>query len=77
MAYNYLIELYEKIDHRLEDARKELAEHDRLHQDDVAYHQGRVEMLNEFEEFLKSNYHKMLPKRLREKIEKDGVRGIN
>ena len=61
MSYNYLLDLYQLLDSRLElledkinDAQKSTAEFD----------QGRYDCLLEFKQFLRDHYHHKLPRRL-------------
>lgn len=72
MAYNYLIELYELTDNRLKEARSKLEGGE-----SESHNQGRIDFLQEFEDFLNKNYYKMLPGKIRNRIEKHGIDGIN
>lgn len=78
MAYNYLLELYESIEHRLEDTLDNLEQKsEELSEDQIRFHEGRKEILEEFHEFLQSNYHRLLPRKIRERVEKYGAKGMN
>jgi hypothetical protein len=66
MAYTYLLELYETIHRRSLEARGALeattgVEHER--------HRGRVDALEELDQFLRRNYHERLPRRVRLRID--------
>ncbi len=76
MAYNYLLELYETIEHRLEESLDRM-ESGSLSPDEIEFQEGRKELLEEFHHFLQHNYHRMLPRKIRERIEKHGVKGMN
>lgn len=66
MAYNYLLELYEIIDRRRQEARGAI---------EVATgpacerQRGRIDALGEIEQFLKANYHPRLPRRIRSRLD--------
>lgn len=74
MAYNYLLELYTI----LEDTR--LAEEAKKNQltepNEKAFHEGMMDMARELEVFLETRYNRMLPRKIRERLEKDGVQGM-
>ena len=67
MAYVYLLDLYKFIEDRLEEAT------DRLRQVDgdvpaEKFEQGRIDILLEFQDFLKENFNPKLPRRIRESL---------
>lgn len=69
MSYNYLLELYETIDGRRQDARRKVeasAEAERQHL------RGQLDVLEELERFLKENYNAKLPRRIRVRLEGGG-----
>jgi hypothetical protein len=70
MAYVYLIDLHQLIGQRLEDAEKGMnaASADLENQ---RFHEGRVHMLTEFQDFLYRNYHHKLPRRLSARFKKN------
>ena len=65
MAYVYLLDMYEFIAKRLADASEALekAEDD---SPGISLHQGRIDTLRQFQEFLKENFIPKLPQRIRE-----------
>ena len=69
MAYTYLIDLHQIIGQRLKDAKKRIqaAGADRENQ---KFHEGRVHMLSEFQDFLSRNYHHKLPRKLSSRFKK-------
>ncbi len=77
MAYNYLLELYETIHQRREDAQRKLTDLSEHSGSDLERQKGRMELLEEFETFLKEHYHIRLPRKIRERIETHGVQGAN
>lgn len=72
MAYNYLLELYEIIDHRRQEARGAL---DAAIGTDCERQRGRIDALGEIDQFLKTNYHLRLPRRIRSRL--DGAAQID
>lgn len=67
MAYVYLLDLYKFIEDRLEEATDRLRQVD----DDVPaekFEQGRIDILMEFQDFLKENFNPKLPRRIRESL---------
>jgi hypothetical protein len=65
MAYVYLLDFYKHIDQRLAEATAGLDQADR---DAVIgkFEQGRIDVLTEFQDFLKENFNPKLPRRIRE-----------
>lgn len=66
MSHTYLIDLYELIDQRIEEASEEL----RSGTSDgggTRFQQGRCEVLTEFKQFLAERYNRKLPRRIRNK----------
>jgi hypothetical protein len=67
MAYVYLLDLYRYIEGRLSEATEGLNKAD----GDVPtrkFEQGRIDVLTEFEDFLKENFNPKLPKRIRKSL---------
>ena len=66
MSHTYLLDLYELIDQRMEEASRDL----RSETSDGAgtrFQQGRCDVLTEFKQFLAEHYNKKLPRRIRNK----------
>lgn len=66
MSHTYLLELYELIDQRMEEASEEL----RSGTSDgggTRFQQGRCEVLSEFKHFLAERYNRKLPRRIKNK----------
>ena len=66
MSHTYLIDLYDLIDQRIEEASEEL----RSGTSDgggTRFQQGRCEVLTEFKQFLAERYNRKLPRRIRNK----------
>ena len=66
MSHTYLIDLYDLIDQRIEEASEEL----RSGMSDgggTRFQQGRCEVLTEFKQFLAERYNRKLPRRIRNK----------
>lgn len=66
MSHTYLLELYELIDQRMEEASEEL----RSGTSDgggTRFQQGRCEVLSEFKQFLAERYNRKLPRRIKNK----------
>ncbi|MCF6247512.1 MAG: hypothetical protein L3J69_09150 [Desulfobacula sp.] len=70
MAYIYLLNLYETIEERINQAKKpgHKSGTSKLQKADTQFHQGRIDLLNEFKSYLKDNMNEKLPKRLRKKM---------
>lgn len=66
MAYTYLLELYEVIADRRREARQALD--DARSGIEAERHRGRVDALEEMDQFLRQGYHGRLPKRVRERL---------
>ncbi len=69
MAYIYLLNLYEKIDERLNIAKQSI---DDLSNevDDDRFVEGRMKALSELKEFLVNNLNAKLPRKIRQQINK-------
>ena len=74
MAYNYLLELYETIGARRREASQGV---ERGIEVDRERSRGRVDVLEEFEGFLKANYHPQLPRRIRTRLEAQGASDLD
>lgn len=72
MAYNYLLELYEIIDRRRQEARGAL---EAATGAACERQRGRIDALGEIDQFLKTNYHLKLPRRIRSRL--DGAAQID
>ena len=68
MAYTYLLDLYELIDQRLEDAYSSIGE---LADDpiEIKFQEGRVRALSDFKDYLTKNLNPKLPGRIRKTLE--------
>ncbi len=64
MSHTYLIDLYQLIEQRKQEAEKELQTESSA---PIAtrLQQGRLDILTEFKSFLVQNYHHKLPRRIR------------
>jgi hypothetical protein len=73
MAYNYLLDLHRYIGERLEDASDKL----KMNCSDPSaksHQEGRIRLLQDFQEFLAARYHHKLPRRLSQRLKKiDGT----
>jgi hypothetical protein len=76
MAYNYLIDLYMHLEHQINELTNRLSLSE-LSGPDKAYIEGMISEYAELEEFLKKNYNKMLPSKIRKKLTDHGPHGIN
>ncbi len=77
MAYIYLLNLYETIEERINQAQKvdrksgttvTAGRTKKLQKTDDQFQQGRIDLLNEFKNYLIDNMNDKLPKRLRKKL---------
>ncbi len=66
MSHTYLIDLYELIDQRMEDALPAPGS-ETLDEAEKRFQQGRCEVLTEFKQFLAEHYNSKLPRRIRNK----------
>ena len=66
MSHTYLLDLYELIDQRIEEASKELRSRS-SGEGGTRFQQGRCEVLTEFKQFLAERYNRKLPRRIRNK----------
>jgi hypothetical protein len=64
MAYTYLLDLYKLVDKKQADAEKNVNES----QMPAPYHQGRMDLLAEFQSFLSEHLDEKLPKRIRKRL---------
>ena len=70
MAYVYLMDMYKFIDERLAGAKQSLA----AEADEPAekqFHQGRIDVLTDFEQYLVTSFNPKLPRRIRESYERE------
>ena len=67
MAYIYLLNLYEKIDHRLNETKALISNKKNKPEEDGTL-EGRMDVLSEFRQFLTDNMDQKLPKRIRKKM---------
>ncbi|MCP3876441.1 MAG: hypothetical protein GY699_25275 [Desulfobacteraceae bacterium] len=67
MAYIYLLNLYEKIDLRLDEANA-LKTKGKKTPDEKRMLDGKIDILLEFKEFLSDNLNRKLPKRIRKRL---------
>ena len=63
MAYVYLIDMYTLIEQRLADAKKAL-ENNEDNPVEKRFHEGRIETLSDFKNFIEKNYIPRLPRRI-------------
>jgi len=67
MAYIYLLNLYEIIDKRSNEAKRD--EDNLLNEPETAkFVKGRIQALSEFKEFLTDNLNSKLPRRIRQQL---------
>jgi len=66
MSHTYLIDLYDLIDQRIEEASEELRS-GTSNGGGTRFQQGRCEVLTEFKQFLAERYNRKLPRRIRNK----------
>ncbi len=77
MAYDYLFELYTILDRTRTGARERMRTAEGAgERKEIAYQRGVSEFAREMEEFLAVNYNRMLPRKMRERLEKDGIKAI-
>lgn len=69
MAYIYLLNLYEKIDERLNNAKQSINTVSD-EEEKVWLLEGRVQALLEFKEFLTDNLNAKLPRKIRKQLQK-------
>ncbi|MFH1251756.1 MAG: hypothetical protein V1715_11760 [bacterium] len=69
MAYNYLFDLHRYIGERLEDADDKL-KNNPTEPALKSFQQGRIRLLQDFQEFLEARYHHKLPLRLSQRLKK-------
>jgi hypothetical protein len=67
MAYIYLLNLYEKIDLRLDEANDLMSQAD-MTENEKRFLAGRIDILSEFRQFTSDNLDRKLPKRIRKKL---------
>jgi hypothetical protein len=64
MAYTYLLDLHQLIDQRLAEAGQAV----KNNENDLGekrFHEGRIEILSDFKDFLTENLNPKLPRRIR------------
>ena len=64
MAYIYLLDLHQLIDQRLAEAGQTV-ENNANDPGEKRFHEGRIEILSAFKEFLTENLNPKLPRRIR------------
>ncbi len=69
MAYIYLLNLYKTIDLRLNET-KALILNKKNKTEEIRFHEGRLDILSEFRQFLTDNLDQKLPKRIRKQLSK-------
>ncbi len=70
MAYIYLLNLYEKIDERLSNA-KQTIDSAPSESKKIRFLEGRIQVLSEFREFLTDNLNAKLPRKIRKRLQKN------
>ncbi|MEE9118491.1 MAG: hypothetical protein V3U02_07850 [Calditrichia bacterium] len=65
MAYGYLLDLHKLIDQRLSEAGQSV-ENTENDPGERRFHEGRIEILSVFKDFLTENLNTKLPRRIRE-----------
>lgn len=65
MAYVYLLDLHQLIDQRLAEA-VQFVDNAANNPGEIRFHQGRIEILSDFKDFLTKNLNPKLPRRVRE-----------
>lgn len=77
MAYDYLFELYTILEKtRTESGERMRSAEESGNRNEIAYQRGVNDLAREMEDFLAGNYNRMLPRKMRERLEKEGVRGV-
>jgi len=67
MAYIYLLNLYEIIDEKLNEAKK-CVDNTSNEPEKAKFLEGRIQALSEFKEFLINNLNAKLPRRIRQQL---------
>ena len=67
MVYSYLLQLYNVLDQRKKDIELEIS-HLADDPESLQYQQGRLTVINEFKDFLVTNYHAKLPRRMQQNL---------
>ncbi len=70
MAYIYLLNLHEKIDKKLIEAKKSIDTASN-EPEKIKFIQGRIQALSEFKEFLNNNLNSKLPRRIRQRLKEN------
>lgn len=70
MAYIYLLNLHEKIDKKLIEAKKSVDTASN-EPEKIKFIQGRIQVLSEFKEFLNNNLNSKLPRRIRQRLKEN------
>lgn len=77
MAYDYLFELYTILERTRTEAGQRLrAAEAENNQEAMAYQRGVHDLARDMEAFLAANYNRMLPRKMRERLEMDGVSAV-
>ncbi|MBT6339729.1 MAG: hypothetical protein HOJ48_10590 [Desulfobacula sp.] len=70
MAYIYLLNLHEKIDKKLIEAKKSVDTASN-EPEKIKFIQGRIQVLSEFKEFLNNNLNSKLPRKIRQRLKEN------
>ena len=70
MAYIYLLNLHEKIDKKLIEAKKSVDTASN-ESEKIKFIQGRIQVLSEFKEFLNNNLNSKLPRKIRQRLKEN------
>ena len=70
MAYIYLLNLHEKIDKKLIEAKKSV-DNASNEPEKIKFIQGRIQALSEFKEFLNNNLNSKLPRKIRQRLKEN------
>jgi len=70
MAYIYLLNLHEKIDKKLIEAKKSI-DNASYEPEKIKFIQGRIQALSEFKEFLNNNLNSKLPRKIRQRLKEN------
>lgn len=66
MAYDYLLDLYQLVERRLQEANQYI-DNTANNPREKRFHQGRIAILLDFKNFLTDNLNPKLPRRIRER----------
>ncbi len=67
MVYSYLLDLYKVLDQRKKNIELKIS-HLADDPESLQYQQGRLTVISEFKDFLKTNYHAKLPMRMQQNL---------